>query len=213
MVARIRDKENYGPRWPRVCLFPRHQVGRQFEVLHRAPQVPLRHWTAHVSPPSLSPLTCDKRVIIPYLPLGSTRGVNAQEVLDSHLVGDTTECEVLKERELLTQQNALQSLQRCYLSPPSLLPVTNAQPCSAFGIPLGNVPLKAVGFGFCFSGGSTTFFFCFNIISSPHWHLSMSRSVWDPWDDLVCGAQMFAIIQHIFFKQQKRTMCLLSRSL
>jgi len=98
-------------------------------------------------------------VTIPYLPLGSARRMNAQEVLDSHLVGDTMECKMLKERELLTQQNALQSLQRWSLSLPCLPPATNAQPCLALGIPLGNVSLKAMGSDFCFSGGSTTFIF------------------------------------------------------
>lgn len=77
----------------------------------------------------------------------------------NHLAEDTIECKVLKERELLTQQHTVQSLQRCSLPPPHLPSLTNTQPPSVFAISVGNMLHKPLGSGFCFSGGSTTIFF------------------------------------------------------
>lgn len=73
MVAGTRVKEHHRHRWSTDWLLPRHQVGRWFKAPHSASQVPLRHPTARVPSPSHSPLICDKRVIIPYLSLGSTK--------------------------------------------------------------------------------------------------------------------------------------------
>lgn len=156
MVAGTRAKEHYRCRWSMHWLVPRHQVGRWFKAPHGASQVAFRHWTTHVPSPSHSPLICDKSVITPYLLLGSTIRLNAQEVPAIHLVWDTTECNVRKERELLTQQD---TLQRCPSSPPHLPSVTNTQPHSVFAISLGNVLPKAMGSDFSFSGDSTIFSF------------------------------------------------------
>jgi len=142
LVTGVRDTESYAHRWSSLWLSKGIRSNKQFLIYLVRQSFP---WVTHISHlTSLPhPLACDTRVIIYYEPVGITTRTHDWEVLASHLVRNTTECNALKGgMPNPTKCRAFRGM--------AVLSATNTQTYSPFGVPLGSMPLKSVESGFHF---------------------------------------------------------------